>query len=139
MLDGKRLRVALQAGDITLARHLLGMLEAVFRAAQILHGDGDLRVGGLHCLRIGPLDVFLHRDLGGRERLLRFDLHGLGLFDRQSSAGYLVFERRGVEPHQLVALVDLSAVGDQPQDRAAAGHLALDVDVASSFPHCPRR
>ncbi len=122
-----------QAGHVALAGHAVGVQHAVFGAPQVFQGHRDLAIGVLNLLDVVALDEFLHGDLGRGEALFGLDLGRLGLGIGDLLRVDLVFDRRRVEPDQIVPFVDAGAVLDQPQDRAAAGDLALHVDVARAL------
>ncbi len=113
--------------------HAVGELQRVAGAFQVLLGHGGLHLQGLQGLHERAFDVFLDRDLGRFVRLLRFDLEGLGFFVGDPLQIDLLLNARRVEPHQLVALRHFGAVGDDPQNRAAASDLALDVQVVGAL------
>lgn len=91
---------------------------------------------GLQVLHEHAFNVFLHRDLGRLVGFLGFDLQCLGLFVGDSLQIDLLLNSGRIEPHQLVPFVRLGAIGNDPENRAAALYLALDIQIVvlSSVP-----
>jgi hypothetical protein len=127
------LRIQLERRHVAFAEHPLGVLERVLGTGQVRLGDRDVRIHLLLVLAERAFEILLNGNLGDLVVLLGLNVRGPGLFEDDALLIDLVLQLGRIEPDQLGPFGHLLAVFDDPEDRAAAGHLALDVDVLGAF------
>jgi hypothetical protein len=109
------------------------MVEDVLGAPHIFLSDGDQRLHFLQILQVGAFDIFLDRNFSRCGVFVGFDLSGECSLVNARLSSKLFFNARRIQLDDFLIGRDDCAVGNDPENRAAAGNLAFHVDVAGTF------